>query len=81
MTSSFASQDHVFFHRRHKKVLPTTRSRTFKAVHNQFVRFCQLLFDSFSSFYLIIASIDRVLVTSPSALIRQRSSYSSIFKK
>jgi hypothetical protein len=43
MTSSFASQDHVFPHCRHKKVLPTTRSRTFKAVHNQFVRFLSVI--------------------------------------
>ena len=37
------------------------------------VYYSSLLFDCLSSFYLILASIDRVLVTSPSALTRQRS--------
>ncbi|UJR11520.1 hypothetical protein I4U23_015701 [Adineta vaga] len=37
------------------------------------IYYCSLLFDCLSSFYLILASIDRVLVTSPNALLRQRS--------
>ncbi|CAF1590052.1 unnamed protein product [Adineta ricciae] len=39
----------------------------------RFIYYFSLLFDGLSSFYLILASIDRVLVTSRSALIRQRS--------
>lgn len=39
----------------------------------RFIYYFSLLFDCLSSFYLILASIDRVLVTSPSALTRQRS--------
>ncbi|CAF1000300.1 unnamed protein product [Adineta ricciae] len=39
----------------------------------RFIYYFSLLFDGLSSFYLILASIDRVLVTSVSALTRQRS--------
>lgn len=35
--------------------------------------YASLLFDCLSPFYLILASIDRILITSPNALIRQKS--------
>jgi hypothetical protein len=36
--------------------------------------YISILFDCLSPFYLILASIDRILITSPNALTRQRSS-------
>ncbi|CAF1406980.1 unnamed protein product [Adineta steineri] len=42
--------------------------------------YCSLLFDCLSAFYLILASLDRVLVTSPNALTRQRSTLHLAYK-
>ncbi|CAF1511630.1 unnamed protein product [Adineta ricciae] len=45
----------------------------------RFIYYCTILFDTLGAFYLILASIDRFIVTSPNALTRQRSTYRLAF--
>jgi hypothetical protein len=47
------------------------------SIHNLYIchlrLYISILFDCLSPFYLILASVDRILITSPNALTRQRS--------
>ena len=53
---------------------------SYSVVICRLIYYCSLLFDCLSSFYLILASIDRVLITSPNALTRQRSTCRLAYK-